>query len=92
MTDDIVVYDGGELGPTVLVRMREGRGSIVIEAGTRHLALSPSWAAQVASGIDAALKHVGRDGRIKQITAPAGSAKTAAPQALPGSGRIGETE
>ncbi len=88
MTDDIIVYDGGQLGPVVLIRVREGRASIVIEAGTRHLSLSPAWAVQAASGIDSAVARLGRDGRIKQITTPAGSAENGDAPPRPTAGRL----
>lgn len=71
---DITVYSNGEDGPRVLIRDGAARASIVIVAGRQSLALSPSWAAQAASGIDEALKKITRTGQVRSNT-PAGSAE-----------------
>jgi hypothetical protein len=64
---DIVVYDAAELGPRVLIRQRETHVSIVIEDGRgRYLSVSPAYAAQLASGIDAALARIDRSGQIRR--------------------------
>lgn len=62
---DVVVWSAGEGGPCVLIRDRGEYVSIVLEDGRgRYLSISPSYAAQLASGIDCALERVGRDGRV----------------------------
>jgi hypothetical protein len=63
--NDILVWSSGETpGVRVLLRNRGERASVVIEAAGRQFALAPSWAAQAASGIDAALARIDRSGRI----------------------------
>ena len=61
---DLVVYSAAD-GPRVLLRDRGDYVSIVLEDGRgRYLSVNPTYAAQIASGIDEALERIDRDGRI----------------------------
>jgi hypothetical protein len=65
--NDLIAWASGEVpGIRVLIRHRgEQQPSVVIEAAGRQFTLSPSWAAQAASGIDAALARIDRNGRVR---------------------------
>jgi hypothetical protein len=64
--NDVVAWSSGEAGgPRVIIRDRGERVSVVLEDGRgRYLSVSPSVAAQLASGIDVALERIDRNGRI----------------------------
>jgi len=69
LSAEVIVYDGASDGPRVLIRERGSYASIVIEDGKgRYLSISPAYAAQVASGLDAAIARIGRDGRVRRST------------------------
>ncbi len=64
---DVVVYDSGEQDePRVLIRDRGSYGLIVLESRGRSMAVLPSVAAELASGIDAVLARISRDGRVRR--------------------------
>lgn len=63
MSDTVVV--NFDKGPAVLLRTKGDRTFVVIQDKRGHyLQVSPSFAAQIATGIDLALERVTRDGRI----------------------------
>ncbi len=63
---DVIVWEC-ERGPKVRLRTDSGgQARIVIDDGSRQIALWPGHAAQIASGIDVALSKVDRQGRLLQ--------------------------
>jgi hypothetical protein len=65
VSDTLVWSSGEDGGPRVLLRDRGHHVSIVIEDGRgRYLSVSPAYAAQIASGLDAAIDRIDRHGRI----------------------------
>jgi hypothetical protein len=76
-----VAWSNGETGSRevrVGIESCAGQTLIVLSGSGRSMSIPPHVAAQLASGIDAALARIGRNGHEK-ITAPAGSSKTSAP-------------
>jgi hypothetical protein len=62
---DQIVFSCEPRGPKVRLRVgNDGKARIVIDDGSRQIAVWPSYAAQIASGIDEALSKVDRDGRL----------------------------
>lgn len=65
VTTSTVVFEVPN-GPTIRLRVRpDGRALVVIDDGRRQIALPPSHAAQVASGIDEALSRLNRTGHLR---------------------------